>query len=153
MKCQQIQGLRSAWEDAHGHICEAILGVREVVSELLTAAKRLAQQLLEELQVTEVAVHCCPLRGPLDGVVAVIALQQTLTCLSALPSSEMHGMPANLAPAFEASLALILQILQLLESERGKMEDVHQEFRRYRTIGTILPAASAGVDNLDLSTV
>ena len=42
----------------------------------------------------------------------------------------------------QASLGLILQILQLLEPERGKVDEIHAEFHRYQTIATILSAAS-----------
>jgi len=42
----------------------------------------------------------------------------------------------------QASLGLILQILQLLEPERGKVEEIHAEFHRYQTIATVLSAAS-----------
>ncbi len=43
----------------------------------------------------------------------------------------------------KASLGLILQMLQLLEPERGKMPEIHQEFQRYHTVASLLSDASA----------
>lgn len=195
----------TASKDARAQICESMNGVRDVVHVLLSSAatKAFTQQLMDELQLNEVAAHGCLLRGPLDGVLAVASLQRALTsgsppqlvrtvlgaafaaeepesllalmgpkallqfldifagsqeflapsfatlrcalslfsalqCLSMLPLSEIPGMPINLAPAFEASLGLILQILQLLEPERGQVEEIHAEFHRYQTIATVL---------------
>lgn len=195
----------TASKDVHGQICEAISGVRDVVNVLLTTAskKPFLQQLMDELQRTEVAAHGCLLHGPLDSVVAVTSLQQTLTggsppqlvrtvlgaafasdepesllaamgpralllfldifvgaqdflapsiatlrcalslfsaleCLTTLSLAEIPGVPINLAPAFEASLGLILQMLQLLEPERGKIPEIHQEFQRYHTVASLL---------------
>ena len=55
--------------------------------------------------------------------------------------SQCHDSPEPI-DSDQASLGLILQILQVLEPERGKVEEIHTAFHRYQTIATVLPAAS-----------
>ena len=67
-----------------------------------------------------------------------------------MKSKETHELKVDVVDAscqisilHKASLGLILQMLQLLEPERGKMPEIHQEFQRYHTVASLLSAASA----------
>ncbi|CAK9115777.1 unnamed protein product [Durusdinium trenchii] len=65
-------------KETHGQMCEAMSGVWETFTVLLETARPMAQQLMDEIQRTEGAPNGYLVRGPLDGVIAVASLQQSL---------------------------------------------------------------------------